>query len=85
MLDFIGDLQRSHRCGELRASDAGQEGRSHGVGQQPPRLWQPAVRPTYATARALRRLFLRKRRARPRMKKAGSLRNEYVIAAVRHG
>src|SRR3954468_4240121 len=24
MLDFLGDLQRSHTCGQLRASDAGQ-------------------------------------------------------------
>ncbi len=25
MLDFLGDLRRTHRCGELRASDAGQK------------------------------------------------------------
>ena len=24
MLDFLGDLQRTHRCGALRASDSGQ-------------------------------------------------------------
>ena len=25
MLDFLGDLRRTHRCGELRAADAGQK------------------------------------------------------------
>ncbi|HMD31613.1 MAG TPA: OB-fold nucleic acid binding domain-containing protein, partial [Candidatus Acidoferrales bacterium] len=25
MLDFLGDLKRTHRCGELRASDDGKQ------------------------------------------------------------
>jgi len=78
MLDFIGDLQRSHRCGELRASRCRQEGRSHGVGQQP-RDFGNLLFVDVRDRSALRRLFLRKRRARPAHEKAGSLRNEYVM------
>ena len=41
MLDFLGDLKRTHMCGALRASDAGSSVATHGMGQPPPRPRQP--------------------------------------------
>ena len=79
-LDFLGELRRTHTCGELRASDAGQPRHADGLGASPPRSWRSAVR---SSARPRRRHAGRlsaptaTRRCTPR---PSSSRSEYVIA-----
>ena len=55
-LDFLGELRRTHTCGELRASDAGKRALLDGLGAPPPRSWRrdlhPPARPRGRHARS---------------------------------
>ncbi|HEX8815802.1 MAG TPA: aspartate--tRNA ligase, partial [Terriglobales bacterium] len=81
MLDFLGDLRRTHRCGALRASDAGQKAvlmgwvnRRRDLGN----LLFIDVR----DRTGITQIVFDKERNPALHEKAGQLRNEYVIAAI---
>ena len=81
MLDFLGDLRRTHMCGDLRLSDAG--GRAVLMG------WMNRRRDLgnliFIDVRdrsGVTQLVFNKERNPELHAKAESLRNEYVIAAV---
>src|SRR3979490_1227768 len=81
MLDFIGDLQRSHRCGELRASDAGKKAVLMGwVNNR--RDFGNLLFVDVRDRSGIAQIVFEKETSAPAHEKAGSLRNEYVIAAV---
>ena len=79
-LDFLGDLRRTHTCGELRASDAGKTRHPDGLGASPPRSGR---RDLHSPARPRRRHAARlstRRRSAEAHKRAQELGSEYVIA-----
>jgi aspartyl-tRNA synthetase len=81
MLDFIGDLQRSHRCGELRASDAGKKAVLMGwVNNR--RDFGNLLFVDVRDRSGIAQIVFEKETSASAHEKAGSLRNEYVIAAV---
>jgi aspartyl-tRNA synthetase len=81
MLDFIGDLQRSHRCGELRASDAGKKAVLMGwVNNR--RDFGNLLFVDVRDRSGIAQIVFEKETSAPAHEKGGSLRNEYVIAAV---
>ena len=81
MLDFIGDLQRSHRCGELRASDAGKKAVLMGwVNNR--RDFGNLLFVDVRDRSGIAQIVFEKETSAPAHEKAGSLRNEFVIAAV---
>jgi len=81
MLDFIGDLQRSHRCGELRASDAGKKAILMGwVNNR--RDFGNLLFVDVRDRSGIAQIVFEKETSAAAHEKAGSLRNEYVIAAI---
>jgi len=81
LLDFLGDLRRTHMCGALRASDAGQKAvlmgwvnRRRDLGN----LLFVDVR----DRTGITQIVFDKERNPALHEKAGDLRNEYVIAAI---
>ena len=79
-LDFLGDLRRTHTCGELRASDAGKRAVADGLGAPPPR---PGRRDLHPPARPRRRdpdrVPRRRRPGGPRAR-PNCCASEYVVA-----
>jgi len=81
MLDFIGDLQRSQRCGELRASDAGKKAVLMGwVNNR--RDFGNLLFVDVRDRSGIAQIVFDKQTSAAAHEKAGGLRNEYVIAAV---
>jgi len=81
MLDSIGDLQRSQRCGELRASDAGKKAVLMGwVNNR--RDFGNLLFVDVRDRSGIAQIVFEKETSAAAHEKAGSLRNEYVIAAV---
>jgi len=81
MLDFIGDLQRSHRCGELRASDAGKKAVLMGwVNNR--RDFGNLLFVDVRDRSGIAQIVFDKQTSAAAHEKAGGLRNEYVIAAI---
>jgi aspartyl-tRNA synthetase len=81
LLDFLGDLQRTHRCGELRASDSGQQvvimgwvNRRRDLGN----LIFVDVR----DRSGITQVVFNKERDPAVHEKASLLRNEYVVAVI---
>src|SRR5882672_10381588 len=81
MLDFIGDLQRSQRCGELRASNAGKKAVLMGwVNNR--RDFGNLLFVDVRDRSGIAQIVFEKETSATAHEKAGGLRNEYVIAAV---
>ncbi len=81
MLDFIGDLQRSHRCGELRPSDAGKKVVLMGwVNNR--RDFGNLLFVDVRDRSGIAQIVFEKETSVAAHDKAGTLRNEYVIAAI---
>jgi aspartyl-tRNA synthetase len=81
MLDFIGDLQRSQRCGELRASDAGKKAVLMGwVNNR--RDFGNLLFVDVRDRSGIAQIVFDKQTSAAAHEKAGGLRNEYVIAAI---
>jgi aspartyl-tRNA synthetase len=81
MLDLIGDLQRTHRCGELRASDAGKKAVLMGwVNNR--RDFGNLLFVDVRDRSGIAQIVFDKQTSAAAHEKAGSLRNEYVIAAI---
>jgi aspartyl-tRNA synthetase len=81
MLDFIGDLRRSHMCGTLRASDAGKQAVLMGwVNNR--RDFGNLLFVDLRDRSGIAQIVFEKETSAAAHEKAGSLRNEYVIAAI---
>jgi aspartyl-tRNA synthetase len=81
MLDFIGDLRRSHMCGTLRASDAGKKAVLMGwVNNR--RDFGNLLFVDLRDRSGMAQIVFEKEMSAAAHEKAGGLRNEYVIAAI---
>ena len=81
MLDFIGDLKRTHRCGELRASDAGKKAVLMGwVNNR--RDFGNLLFVDVRDRSGIAQIVFDTEGSPAAHAKAGALRNEYVIAAI---
>ena len=81
MLDFLGDLRRSHMCGALRPADAGKKAVLMGwVGRR--RDLGSIIFIDLRDRTGVTQVVINRERSAAIHDKASSLRNEYVIAAV---
>ena len=81
MLDFLGNLKRTHYCGALRASDAGGDAVIMGWVHRRRDLGQSASSSTCATARALSQVVFQQGTSQPEAHaKAEEVRTEFVVA-----
>ncbi len=81
MLDFLGDLRRTHTCGALRASDAGKKAVLMGWVNRRRDLGNLIFIDVRDRTGVTQVVFAKEMNA-PLHAKAGELRNEYVIAAI---
>ncbi len=81
MLDFLGDLRRTHMCGELRAADAGQKAVAMGwVNRR--RDFGNLLFIDLRDRSGIFQVVFNKETNAAAHEKAGTLRNEFVIAAI---
>jgi aspartyl-tRNA synthetase len=81
LLDFLGDLQRTHRCGELRASDSGNKAVLMGwVNRR--RDFGNLVFVDIRDRSGMTQVVINKERGPALHEKASQLRSEYVIAVI---
>ena len=81
MLDFLGDLQRTHRCGALRASDSGQSAVLMGWVNRRRDLGN-LIFVDVRDRTGITQVVFNKERDPAAHEKASQLRNEYVIAVI---
>jgi aspartyl-tRNA synthetase len=81
LLDFLGDLQRTHRCGALRASDSGQRAVLMGWVNRRRDLGN-LIFVDIRDRSGITQVVFNKERDPATHEKASQLRNEYVIAVV---
>jgi aspartyl-tRNA synthetase len=81
LLDFLGDLRRTHMCGDLRPSDAGQKAVLFGWVNRRRDLGNLIFVDVRDRSGVTQVVFSEERNAAVH-EKAESLRNEYVIAAI---
>jgi len=81
LLDFLGDLRRTHMCGALRASDAGKQAVLMGWVNRRRDLGN-LIFIDIRDRTGLTQVVFNKERNPGLHQKAGELRNEYVIAAI---
>src|SRR3989442_4718085 len=84
LLDFLGDLQRTHMCGALRASDAGKKAVLMGWVNRRRDLGN-LIFIDMRDRTGVTQVVCNKELNPAIRKKAGLLRNEYVVAAVGKG
>jgi aspartyl-tRNA synthetase len=81
LLDFLGDLQRTHRCGDLRASDSGQRAVLMGWVNRRRDLGN-LIFVDVRDRSGITQVVFNKERDPAAHEKASLLRNEYVIAVI---
>ena len=81
MLDFLGDLQRTHRCGDLRASDSGQRAVLMGWVNRRRDLGN-LIFVDVRDRSGVTQVVFNKERDPAIHEKASQLRNEYVVAVI---
>ena len=81
MLDFLGDLQRTHRCGALRASDSGQRAVLMGWVNRRRDLGN-LIFVDVRDRTGITQVVFNKERDPAVHEKASQLRNEYVVAVI---
>jgi aspartyl-tRNA synthetase len=81
LLDFLGDLQRTHRCGALRASDSGQRAVLMGWVNRRRDLGN-LIFVDVRDRTGITQVVFNKERDPAIHEKASQLRNEYVIAVI---
>jgi aspartyl-tRNA synthetase len=81
LLDFLGDLQRTHRCGALRASDSGQRAVLMGWVNRRRDLGN-LIFVDVRDRTGMTQVVFNKERDPAIHEKASQLRNEYVIAVI---
>ena len=81
MLDFLGDLRRTHKCGELRPSDAGKKAVLMGwVGRR--RDLGNIIFVDMRDRTGIAQIVFNRELSAPVHDKAEALRNEWVVAAI---